>query len=112
MDTPTPLDPKKKKVLNLIPPAPGTPNEKVIKALRETLKEAKEGKVQAIGIAVALIDPDGDGGRATETILSSADGWYHSLAAAVAGLAFRFQHERFIAGGILPDIPELKDDDE
>jgi hypothetical protein len=53
---PTKLDPKKKKVLNLLPPRPGTPNEKVIKALRETLKEAKEGKIQAIGIAIALID--------------------------------------------------------
>ena len=111
MDTPTPMDPKKKKVINLIPPTPNAPNEKVIKALRETLKEAKEGRVQAVGIAVALIDPEGDGGRATETILSAADGWHHSLATAVCGLAFRLQYERFIAGGILPDTT-LEDNDE
>ena len=111
MDTPTALDPKKKKVINLIPPTPNAPNERVIKALRETLKEAKEGRIQAIGIAVALIDPEGDGGRATETILSAADGWHHSLATAVGGLAFRLQHERFIAGGILPDTT-LEETDE
>jgi hypothetical protein len=112
MDTPTTLDPKKKKVINLMPPQPNAPNEKVIKALRETLVEAKKGNIQAIGIAIATIDPDGDGGRATESILSSADGWYHSLTTAVCGLAFRLQYERFTAGGILPDAPELKDDDE
>lgn len=107
----TPLDPSKKKVLNLVAPQPGAPNEKVIKALREVLKDAKEGKVQAIGIAVALHDPDGDGGRSTETILSAADGWYHSLSTAVNGLAFRLHYERYTQGGVIPPT-EITDQDE
>lgn len=107
----TPLDPSKKKVLNLVAPQPGAPNEKVIKALREVLKDAKEGKVQAIGIAVALIDPGNDGGRSTETILSAAEGWHHSLAAAVNGLSFRLNHERYVQGGDLPPT-EITDQDE
>jgi hypothetical protein len=101
----------KKNVLELKVPQPGEPNERVIRALRETLKDAKEGKVQAIGIAVALIEPDGDGGRATETILSAADGWRHSLATAVGGLAFRMHYERYVQGGVLPST-ELTDNDE
>jgi predicted NBD/HSP70 family sugar kinase len=100
-----------KKILELIAPQPGAPNEKVINLLRETLKEAREGKVQAIGIAIALIDPNGDNGRSTETVLSAADGWYHSLAAAVNGLAFRLNYERYIQGGVLPST-EITAEDE
>ena len=111
MDAPTTLDPSQKKIINLVAPVKGEPNERVIKALRETLKDARAGKIQAIGIAVALIDPEGDGGRATETILSAADGWHHSLATAVCGLAFRLQHERFVAGNVLPDT-KLDETDE
>ena len=111
MDTPTTLDPKKKKVINLVVPVPDAPNEKIVKILRETLKEAKAGSIQAIGIAIAVVDPGNDGNRATETILSSADGWHHSLAAAVGGLNFRLHHERYVAGGTLPS-PEITKDDE
>jgi hypothetical protein len=86
-------------------------NQRVVDALREALKEAKEGRIQAVGIAIACYDPDGDAGRSTETVLSSADGWYHSLAAAVGGLAFRLQFERYTAGTKLPD-PKLDETDE
>jgi hypothetical protein len=86
-------------------------NERVVRALREALKEAKEGKIQAVGIAVACYDPGGDAGRSTETILSAGEGWYHSLAAAVAGLAFRLQYERFTSGMTLPET-KLTEDDE
>jgi hypothetical protein len=105
------LDPKKKKIINLVPPAPDKPNERVIQILRETLKEAKEGKIQAIGIALALLDPGNDGGRSTETILSAAEGWHHSLVAAVGGLHHRMHHERYIQGATLPST-ELTSDDE
>lgn len=100
-----------KTILELKVPQPGEPNEKVINALRETLKEAKEGKVQAVGIAVAKIHPGGDGGRVTETILSNAEGWQHSLACAVGGLAFRLHYERYSQGDPLPE-PKLEDTDE
>lgn len=85
--------------------------EKVVTALRAALKEAKEGKIQAVGIAVAVIDPGSDGGRATETILSHADGWCHSLSCAVNGLAFRLNYERYSKGHRMPD-PEVEDSDE
>ena len=86
-------------------------NQRVVDALREALKEAKEGRIQAVGIAIACFDPGGDAGRSTETVLSSADGWYHSLAAAVGGLAFRLQYERYTQGTKLPD-PKLDETDE
>jgi hypothetical protein len=111
MGNTTSLDPSKKKVLNLVAPQPNMPNESIITVLRETLKEARAGKVQAIGIAVALIDPGNDGGRSTETILSAAEGWHHSLAAAVNGLSFRLNHERYVQGGFLPPT-ELTTQDE
>ena len=86
-------------------------NQRVVDALREALKEAKEGRIQAVGIAIACYEPNGDAGRSTETILSSADGWYHSLAAAVGGLAFRLQFERYTHGTELPD-PKIDETDE
>jgi hypothetical protein len=86
-------------------------NERVVTALRAALKEAKEGKIQAVGIAVACYDPGGDAGRATETILSAGEGWFHSLAAAVGGLAFRMHYERYVQGMTLPDT-KLTEDDE
>lgn len=86
-------------------------NDKVITALRAALKEAKEGRIQAVGIAIACLDPEGDSGRSTETILSAADGWYHSLSTAVNGLAFRMNYERYTQGHKMPD-PEVKEGDE
>jgi hypothetical protein len=86
-------------------------NQKVVTALRAALKEAKEGQIQAVGIAIACFDPDGDGGRSTETILSAADGWYHSLSTAVNGLAHRLNYERYIQGNKMPD-PKVEDTDE
>lgn len=83
----------------------------VVAALREALRDAKTGRIQAIGIAIAVRDPDGDGGRATETILSAADGWHHSLASAVNGLAFRLNYERYTQGSRLPPS-EFEDTDE
>jgi hypothetical protein len=89
------------------------PNPKIINLLREVLKDAKEGKVHAIGIAVAMTsdEPDADLGRATESVLSYTPGWAHSLACAVNGLAFRLNHERYAHGSSLP-VAEMKDDDE
>jgi hypothetical protein len=83
-----------KTVAKIKPPV----NERVVTALRAALKEAKEGRIQAVGIAIACLDPEGDAGRSTETILSSADGWYHSLSCAISGLAFRMQYERYVQG--------------
>jgi hypothetical protein len=96
--------------------AQGTPikpvvNQRVIAALRAALKDAKEGKVQAVGIAIAVFDPDGDNGRSTETILSAADGWGHSLSCAVNGLAFRLNHEFYAKGHVTP-APNLNEEDE
>lgn len=89
------------------------PNENIINALRECLRDAKEGKVHAIGIAVAMVsdNPDADGARATESILSFTPGWAHSLACAVNGLAFRLNHERYAHGSAIP-VAEMKPDDE
>jgi hypothetical protein len=89
------------------------PNERIIALLREALRDAKAGKIQAIGIAVACTtdDPGADLGRSTETILSYTSGWRHSLVAAVDALAFRTSYERFRAGSPLPD-PIITDEDE
>jgi hypothetical protein len=89
------------------------PNERIIALLRETLRDAKEGRIHAIGVAVAMTSdhPDADLGRATESILSYTPGWAHSLACAVNGLAFRLNHERYAHGSSLP-VGEMKDDDE
>jgi hypothetical protein len=100
-----------KKDLNVVTPIKPEVNEKVVTALRAALKEAKEGKIQAVGIAIACLDPDGDAGRSTETILSAADGWYHSLTTAVCGLAFRMQYERYVQGARMPD-PKVEEEDE
>jgi hypothetical protein len=97
--------------LSQVTPIKPLVNEKVITALRAALKEAKEGKIQAVGIAIACLDPEGDSGRATETILSAADGWYHSLSCAVNGLAFRLNYERYSQGNKMPD-PAVEDGDE
>jgi hypothetical protein len=89
------------------------PNERIIALLRETLRDAKAGKIQAIGVAVACTSdaPDADLGRTTETIMSYTEGWAHSLACAVNGLAFRLNHERYSQGCALPD-PKLTEEDE
>jgi hypothetical protein len=80
------------------------PNQKLIDLLRETLREAKEGKIHAIGIAIGKVDTgeNAEGGRCTETVLSASDGWYHTLATAVGGLAFRLNYERYTQGSMLP----------
>jgi hypothetical protein len=93
-----------KKVLTLAVKPPNAPNQRIIDCLREALKEAREGKVQACGIALAVVDEgnDADGGRATETILSFTPGWAHSLATAVNGMAFRLNYERYTQGNSLP----------
>ena len=89
------------------------PNQRIINVLRECLRDAKEGKVHAIGIAVAMIsdDPDADLGRGTESVLSYTPGWAHSLACAVNGLAFRMNYERYAHGSALP-VAEMSDKDE
>jgi hypothetical protein len=89
------------------------PNQKIINLLRECLRDAKEGRVHALGLAVAVVsdDPDSDGARATESILSYTPGWAHSLACAVNGLAFRLNYERYAHGSPLP-VAEMKPDDE
>jgi hypothetical protein len=98
--------------LSSIPFGP-QPNERIIELLRETLREAKAGKIQAIGIAIACTtdDPDADLGRHNETIMSYTAGWRHSLVAAINGLAFRCAYERYAGGAPLPD-PKLNDEDE
>ena len=89
------------------------PNQRIINARREALRDAKEGKIQAIGIAVAVTSDslDADEARATETILCYTPGWAHSLVAAANGLAFRLNYERYTQGQTLPD-PKLTDEDE
>ena len=89
------------------------PNKRIIELLREALRDAKEGKVHAIGIAVGVTSdsPNAEGGRATETILAASDGWHHTLCTAVNGLAFRLQYERYHGGQALP-TPDLSDEDE
>jgi hypothetical protein len=89
------------------------PNEKIIALLREALRDAKEGKVHAIGVAIATTsdNPEADGARATESILCCTPGWAHSLATAVNGLSFRLNHERYVQGDTLP-APKLEDSDE
>jgi hypothetical protein len=89
------------------------PNQRIIDLLREVLRDAKEGKVHAIGIAVASVseDPEVDLGRAIETVLSYTPGWAHSLGCAVNGLAFRLNYEHYSRGSTLPD-PKLMDEDE
>jgi hypothetical protein len=95
----------------VVTPIKPVANERVVIALRAALKEAKEGRIQAVGIAIACLDPEGDNGRATETILSAADGWYHNLSTAVNGLAFRMNYERYIQGHKMAD-PAVEDTDE
>lgn len=99
-------------VLSVVP-RKNTPNEKVINALREALRDAKEGKVQCVGIALGIVDesPDADAGRSTETILSASDGWYHTLSTAVNGMAFRLNYERYNQGCSIP-MAKLTGDDE
>lgn len=89
------------------------PNQRIIMLLREALRDAKEGRIHGVGIAIATTSdsPDAEGGRAVETILSADDGWWHSLTAAVNGLAFRMNYERYMQGDVLPD-PKLEDNDE
>lgn len=98
--------------LSKIPFGP-QPNERIIMLLREALRDAKAGKLQAIGVAIACASdaPDADLGRTTETVLSYTPGWAHSLACAVNGLAFRLNYERYTQGSALPD-PKLTDEDE
>jgi hypothetical protein len=97
--------------INIVAPIKPDINVKVVTALRAALKEAKEGRIQAVGIAIACLDPEGDAGRSTETILSAADGWYHSLSCAINGLAFRMQYERYVQGVVMPN-PKVEDGDE
>ena len=89
------------------------PNEKIINVLRECLRDAKEGRIHAIGIAVAMTSdsPDADLGRAVESVLSYTPGWAHSLACAVNGLAFRLNHERYTQGSPLP-VATMTEEDE
>jgi hypothetical protein len=89
------------------------PNERIIILLREALRDAKAGKIQAMGLALAIVnnESDSDMGRSTETILSFTDGWSHSLTTAVSTLAFRLNYERYTQGSVMPD-PTLTDEDE
>jgi hypothetical protein len=89
------------------------PNERIVTLLREALRDAKEGKIHAIGVAIAMTsdNPQADGARATESVLCFTPGWGHSLATAVNGLAFRLNHERYTQGDTLPE-PKLEDTDE
>jgi hypothetical protein len=93
-----------KNVLTLAVKPPNAPNEKIIDLLREALKDAKAGKIHAIGIALGTIDEGegSDAGRCTETVLSASDGWHHTLSTAVSGLAFRLHHERYTQGSAIP----------
>jgi hypothetical protein len=104
-------DNQKRKIVTPVQWTPALINQRIVDALREALKEAKEGRIQAVGIAIACYDPEGDAGRSTETVLVASDGWYHSLSTAVNGLAFRLQYERYTQGSKLPD-PKLDETDE
>lgn len=108
--TSTSGDASNTRISKVTPIKPDT-NERVITALRAALKEAKEGRIQAIGLAISVLDPAVDGGRSTETILVSSEGWYHSLSAAVNGLAFRLNYERYSQGYKMPD-PTVEENDE
>jgi hypothetical protein len=94
-------DPKVSR-LGVVPAIPGSPNERIIQLLREALKEARDGKVQGIGLALTLIEPGGDGGRSCESIIAYTDGWAHSTSAAVSGLWMRMHYERYAQGTAIP----------
>ena len=97
--------------LGVVPIVPGAPNERIIELVREVLRDAKSGKIQAVSMAVSLINPDGDGGRCTETVISHSEGWAHTNSAAVSGLWMRLHYERYAKGNVLPE-PKLSDEDE
>jgi hypothetical protein len=92
---------------------PVAPNEQVISLLRDLLKEAKEGKIQGIGVACACVDssPGSDAGKATETIIMFSDGWSHTTSAAVSALWMRINFERYANGTSIP-AGIVTDDDE
>lgn len=101
------------KVKKLEVVAKDAPNPKIVEFLREALKDAKAGRVQGIGIALAVISDDesSDSGRATETIMTYTPGWAAVTGMAIQGMAFRILFERYSNGMPLPS-PKLDDTDE
>ena len=104
---------EKVRKLAVVATQPGAPNERIIMHLREALKDAKAGRLQGIGLAMAVSDagPDGDGGRCTESIICFTEGWLHSVTAAVSALDWRIHGERYDRGHAIPD-PKLTEEDE
>lgn len=84
------------------------PNEDIITVLRETLRDAKAGKIQAIGIACGVVDEEDEEGRASITYCKYTVGWVDALNSAVGSLFFRvFDRDRTTI-----KIPDLTEEDE
>lgn len=98
--------------LGVVPTEGPKPNERIITILREMLRDAKEGKVQGIAIAVAIYDPTSvENKQATENNISHSDGYEYATRVALENLKIRIaRHVESISIDV--DAPPLTDGDE
>ena len=110
MDTPTTLDPKRKKIINLVP-ITNEINEGCINVLREALQRAKNGEVHGCAITLAVKDVDSASGRGSIHMTTWAAEYKDTLHAGVTAMQFSMQHELW--RNMVPvDRDEIKPDDE
>ena len=88
------------------------PNEDIITVCRELLKDAKSGKIQGIGVALAVHEPlSGEHMTSTMSIRKFAPGYYYATRTAIDNMQFRGKLDAYNDGGNT-NGPELTEDDE
>ena len=97
--------------LGLIKREPGTPVEAVVKAARQLLKEAKEGKVRGVCIITA-VEEDGKMGTASDWQTPGDDLVYFALRTGLSTTLVRIAMKSIDPGGDADPGPELTEEDE
>lgn len=99
------------KLYKLVTPPKHPPNESIITRLRECLRDAKLGRIQAIMIAMAIVDDDVENQQATENVITIPDDWHQAAASAFVGLCARMYSIRQEQSASV-DKPIITDEDE
>lgn len=99
--------------IGLVPDEGPKPNEKIVTMLREMLREAKQGRVQGIAIAVAIYDPTSlENKQSTENNYAFSIGYEYATHVALDNLKNRIHGYIEDYSVEIDEMPPLTDEDE
>ena len=97
--------------LRVLDPSKPTPNEGVVRILRDALARAKNGEVRGVAITLAVIDSESPSGRGSIHLMTYEANYKDTLYTGVGAMEFSMKLDMH-KGVVDVDKLELKDHDE